>query len=347
MVEAIVYTYARQGYRYSPINILDRPMNEVWIDPWCAYLSNLGVSLNLGVQATQFQYANGQVTGVQAMANGSPRTIQADWYVLAVPSEKVTGLLPAAMQAADKQFAGIAQLTQNWCNGIQLFLTQPAQIVGGLFGCLNSPWAITGISQAQFWPLNFAATYGDGVAQDVLSVLVANWDAPGVLYGLTAKQCTPEQIIQEVLAQMRNDSPHGNSALPDSIVHSWVIDPGITGLGTANPTDADQLFANSVGSWYMRPGTTTAVRNFFLAGDYVHALNLDLASMEAANESGRHAANAIVVASGASAVPATIYTRYASPLLIPQFTVDATQFALCLPNTFDVIDPYYPTKCGV
>jgi len=341
-VEAIIYTYARQGYRYPVLNVLNRPTNEAWIDAWCGYLAGLGVSLNLGVQATQCEYANGQVVGVQANAGGTPLTIQADWYVLAVPSEKVNALLPPAMQAADSQFAGIAQLVQRWFAGIQFFLTQPGQINNGPFACLRSPWSIGGLTEGQFWPLNFAATYGNGEVRDVLSVDVADWTTPGMLYGLPANQCTPQQIIQEVLAQMRNDLPHGANVLPDSVIQSWVIDPDLTGLGTANPVNPDPLFINTVGSWPLRPGTTTAIRNFFLAGDYVHALGLDLASMEAANESGRHAANAILSASGSSASPATIYTRYASPLLMPQFTLDAAQFAACLPNTFDVVDPYFP-----
>lgn len=344
--EAFFYDVARQGYRYAAINILDRPTNEVWIDAWCQYLAKLGVSLNLGVQATQFQYANGQVTGVQANAAGIPLTIQADWYVLAVPSEKVAALIPLAMQEVDGQFERIAQLAQRWMTGVQFFLKQPAQINPGHFGCFNSPWAITGISQAQFWPLDFAATYGDGVAQDVLSLDVSDWNTPGVLYGLPANQCTPEQIAQELLAQLRNDLPNGHSVLPDSMIHSWVIDPGVTGLGTTNAANADPLFINSVGSWFLRPGTTTAIPNFFLAGDYVQATGTEAASMEAANESGRRAANAILAASGSSATPATIHARYTSPLLIPQMTLDAAQFAACLPNTFDLLDPYYP-NCHV
>ena len=221
-LEAIFYTLARQGYRYPVASIADRPTNEAWIDAWCQYLTGLGVSLNLGVQATQCQYANGQVTGVQATAGGSPFTIQADWYVMAVPSERVNALLPATMQAADSQFAGIAQLAQRWMTGMQFFLTQPGQINDGHFACLRSPWAISALTQAQFWPLNFAATYGDGTVQDVLSVIVSDWTTPGVLYGLPANQCTPEQVVQEVLAQLRYDVPNGNSVLPDSIIHSWV-----------------------------------------------------------------------------------------------------------------------------
>lgn len=335
--EATVYAFGKQGYTYPLVNILNRPTNEVWIDAWCSYLSGLGVALNLGVQATQVQYANGSVTGVNAAVNGSPMPIQADWYVLAVPSEKVGALIPAAMQAADPRFAGIGKLLQRWMTGVQYFLTQPAQINPGHVACVNTPWAVTCISQAQFWPVSFANTYGDGSVQDVLSVDVSDWTTPGILYGLPASQCTPAQVAAEVLAQLQSALPNGSSVLPQSIVKSWVIDPGVSGLGTSSPVNQDPLFINTAGSWNLRPDTAaSATPNFFLAGDYVHATGFDLACMETANESGRRAANAIIAASGVNATPATLYSRYASPLLIPQFALDDQLYRLGQPNIFDV-----------
>ena len=47
----------------------------------------------------------------------------------------------------------------------------------------------------------------------------------------------------------------------------------------------------------------TEVPNLFLAGDYVQT-NIDLATMEGANESGRAAVNALLEASGSKAGPA-------------------------------------------
>ena len=128
-LEALFYADAGQGYRHAGSTVFDLSANEGWIETWCKYLADLGVSLKLAVQATQFQYANGRVTGVLAHAEGHPRTIQADWYVLAVPSEKVAALIPVAMQEADRQFANIAQqLVHHRTGGAQFFLTHAAQI---------------------------------------------------------------------------------------------------------------------------------------------------------------------------------------------------------------------------
>jgi hypothetical protein len=62
-------------------------------------------------------------------------------------------------------------------------------------------------------------------------------------------------------------------------------------------TNAEPLLINKSGSWTRRPETTTALPNLFLAGDYVRT-HTNLACMEAANESGRRAANAILTAEG-------------------------------------------------
>jgi hypothetical protein len=226
--------------------------------------------------------------------------------------------------------------------GIQFFLLQPAAINPGHILFINTPWALTGITQGQFWPLKFPMTYGDGAVQDILSVDISEWEVPGILYGLTSKQCTPDQIAAEVLAQIRSALDNGNTVLPDSMIHSWVIDPDVSGLGTANPTNNYPLFINTKGSWALRPDTATNIPNFFLAGDYVHAYGFDLACMETANEGGRRAANAILSASNSSATPATVYLRYQEPLLLAQWAADDLLFAACRPNEFDLIDPYVP-----
>lgn len=310
VLEAFFHADARQGYADGAI---DAPS----IDAWCQHLAGLGVSLNPGVQAAQFQYANGQVTGLLVHVDGHTHTIHTHWYVVALPAAKVAALMPAAMLEAGRQFAHIAKLTYQRSVGVQFLLAQAARIHQGCFACLHSPWAVTGILQS----------HSLGTVQKVLSLKVSDLTTPGMLYGLPAHQCTREQIAQEALAQLRHDLPNGHSVLPDSAIQSWTI-----------AVDADPQLIDTVGSWPLRPETSTAIPNVFLAGDYVRAAN--------ANESGRRAANAIVAASGSSANPATIYPRYTSPLLTPHLMADAVQFAAGRPHRFDRLDPYYP-NCHV
>jgi hypothetical protein len=332
-LEAYFYTAARQGYRYDASRA-----EEGSIETRLRYLADLGVALNLGVEAVRFDYANGQVTGVWVRANGQPRHIKADWYVLAVPSANALALLPAAMQEADGRFAGIAQLAQGWVAGAQFVLAQDAQIPAGPFACLHSPWALRGHLPRQS---DLLASRGGG---GTLALEVSDWTAPGVLYGQPAHHCTPEQIAQELLAQLRNDLPHGYGVLTDRMIDAWSIDSDVTGLGTPQARHAHPSFLRTAGSWRLRPETSTAIPNFFLAGDYVRTSGADFASVPMASESGRRAANALLAASGSSAAPAKIAPRYTSPLLKPQLAADAARFAAGWPNAFDLLDPYYPPR---
>ena len=92
---------------------------------------------------------------------------------------------------------------------------------------------------------------------------------------------------------------------------------------------------NTAGSWNNRPESETKIPNLFLAGDYVRT-NIDLATMEGANESGRKAANAILEKSGSKATPATLYTLWTNPALAPLQKADALLYKAGLRNALDI-----------
>jgi len=48
---------------------------------------------------------------------------------------------------------------------------------------VDSPWALTSVSQKQFWTGIDLTQYGDGRVEGILSVDISNWDEPGVLFG--------------------------------------------------------------------------------------------------------------------------------------------------------------------
>jgi uncharacterized protein with NAD-binding domain and iron-sulfur cluster len=91
------------------------------------------------------------------------------------------------------------------------------------------------------------------------------------------------------------------------------------------------LLINTVNSWSLRPEAKTAIPNLFLAGDYVRT-DIDLATMEGANESGRAASNAILEASGSNAERVTMYKLYDPPEFEAVKKVDALRFRSGQPN---------------
>ncbi|MGW5202084.1 hydroxysqualene dehydroxylase [Streptomyces spiralis] len=319
--------------------VLNAPTSEAWIDPWSAHLRSLGVRFELGTQVREVLYAGGRVTGVRVSArDGSDeRTVTADHYVCAMPVEHARRTWGTALRAADPQLARCDALQTDWMTGVQFYLGTPTPVVHGHINCLDSPWSVTAIGQAQFWDVrNFSNDYGDGRAHDCLSAIVSEWDRPGILYGRTARECTREEIVEECWAQLKdalNDS--GKTTLTDSDRLGWFMDPAVTGLGGPDPQNREPLLIHPTGTLYNRPSAKTAVPNLFLAGDYVRT-DVDLATMEGANESARRAVNALLDQDGSNAERCRIWELYRPQELEPLKRVDEVRYRLGLPNTFDL-----------
>ncbi|MFF3979519.1 FAD-dependent oxidoreductase [Streptomyces sp. NPDC001828] len=338
LLEAFVFNALGRGADGPLDRILNGPTNEAWIDPWVTQLRSLEVEFKVGWTVREVTYAGGRVTGVQVEdESGVVRTVTADHYVSALPVEHARPTWSAAMRAADPQLARCDLLRTDWMTGIQFYLTERPDIVHGHLDCIDSPWSLTAIAQAEHWPQRpFAADYGDGSVADCLSVDISEWDKPGILYGKTAKQCTREEVAREVWAQLKaalNDT--GKTVLSDSRLHSWFLDPGVSGLGTPDPRNEDELLIHPTGTFHNRPSAATKIPNFFLAGDYV-AVPIDLATMEGANTSGRLAANALLDRVGSTARRCTVTPLYSAPELDFLKNSDRLRYRLGLPNVFDL-----------
>lgn len=301
------------------------------------YLRSRGVRFVVGRSVTGLDVKGGRIVSARSRdARGRRHRIDADWFVSAMPAERARRLWDAPVLAVDPALKGMDDLFVDWMAGIQFFMNEKVDLVRGHISFIDAPWALTGLTQGQFWGArNFARDYGDGGAVDCLSVDISNWDAKGVLYGKTAKECTPGQIAKEVWAQIMM---HGTAAkvLREDMVRSWFLDPGIVfDRRQGRNRNVTPLLVNTVGTWDKRPTARTAFGNLFLAGDYVQT-NIDLATMEGANESARAAVNALLDASGSSATPAKLYKLYRAPGLEPAKALDAQLYKAGLPNVLDV-----------
>ncbi|MEU7183920.1 MULTISPECIES: hydroxysqualene dehydroxylase [Streptomyces] len=319
--------------------VLNAPTSEAWIGPWETHLRSRGVEFVLGTEVREVVYGGGRVTGVRVAArDGSRRrTVTADHYVCALPVEHARATWGPALRAADPQLGRCDALKTDWMTGVMFYLRTPTPVVRGHINCLDSPWAVTGIGQAQFWDgRDFARDYGDGQARECLSTIISEWDKPGILYGKTARECTKDEIVAELWAQLKdglNDS--GKTTLRDEDRLGWFMDPAVTGLGGPAPQNREQLLIHPTETLYHRPSAKTAVPNFFLAGDYVRT-DVDLATMEGANESARRAVNALLDADNSGSERCHIWELYRPPEMEPLKRVDEVRYRLGLPNTFDL-----------
>jgi uncharacterized protein with NAD-binding domain and iron-sulfur cluster len=318
----LVFDLARAGGRAD--RVLDAPTNEAWIDPWVAHLRAQGVDLRLETPVEGLLVEGGRVAGITTPAG----TVTADHYVAALPVEAMRLLAGPELRRLDPLFAGLDRLVTRWMNGVLFYLDADAPIVNGHAIYIDSEWALTSISQAQFWRGVDLAGYGDGAVRGILSVDVSDWQSPGRRTGKVAARCTREEIREEVWGQLGdhlNDGPE--PVLDDARVRAWFLDPAIEFPNPSGAANLEPLLINTAGSWADRPEVTTAIPNLLLAADYVRT-NTDLATMEGANEAARTAVNAILDRTGSRAQRCAVWRLREPAVLAPARVRDRARWQL-------------------
>lgn len=343
--EATVLSWTGRGN--EPGGFIDRvlngPTNEKWLDPWVAHLRSLGVKFNVGWKVDALTMQSGRVAAATATdANGVRQTIGADWFICSMPSERAAVLLDnPAVLSADPGLASVKRIRQDWMNGLVFYLRNELPITNGHVNYVDSPFAVTSISQKQFWNVDLRG-YGDGTVRESLSTIVSDWFTPGVLYRKAAKDCTPQEIVTEVWTQMKrhlNDT--GPAMLTDDMLHSWFLDPAILAPGTPGVANDEPLLIQHPNGWKERPNSVTRIPNLFLAGDWVRT-NINVTTMEGANEGGRQAANGLLDAAGSTAPRCSLKN-----LLVPaEFKlakdIDRARYRWRLPNQYDLFETAWP-----
>jgi 15-cis-phytoene desaturase len=300
----LILDYADSGVNND--RTMGGPTSEMWFDPWIAHLQSLGVTLHSGVPIDSLEMSGNQISGVK-LTTGAVAT--ADYYVLAVPLDAVPSMITPQMASFDPVLHRLRNAPINdlvsWMVGIQYFLYEDVPLVRGHTFYPDSPWALTTISQPQFWrDLGlFRKTYGSGEVGGLISVDISDWDTPGTFIPKTAKQCTPDEIAKEVWEQLKaalNGRDPGEDVLRDELLHSYHLDDDLDYSVGVPPRNTSRLLVHPPGSWELRPEAGTAIGNLVLASDYVRT-HTDLASMEGANEAARRAVNVILARSMSTA----------------------------------------------
>ncbi len=301
--------------------ILCGPTNDVWLHPWLDYLKSKGVKYYFDSEAEILDTENGLISGAWITQNGTEKQkFTADYYLCALPIERAAKLMLSnpEIYKLDTCLDDIAELANDvaWMNGIQFYLYNDVSINKGHIILADSPWALTAISQVQFWKDFDIQQYGTGDVKGIISVDVSNWDIAGLLYNKAAKDCTQKEVIAEAWEQMkRSFNINGQVVLEDSNLKCVNIDCDIIfkedvldahtpspneknnqpvkfGLNTFDENE-EPLLVNEVDTWVLRRESYTNIPNLFLASDYIKT-NTDLATMEGANEAARRAVNNII-----------------------------------------------------
>jgi uncharacterized protein with NAD-binding domain and iron-sulfur cluster len=326
--------------------VLNGPTNDVWIDPWVAYLKSRGVVHVQGVEVTGLECSDNRITGVTLHDRDTSlaRTLTADYYIAALPVEVMQRLVGAPLAAADPTLANLGALKTSWMNGVQLYLGTDIPLLPGHAVYLDSPWALTSVSQQQFWPENIGRHFGDGRVHGIISIDVSNWDQPGILYDRAARHCSRDEAIEEIIAQLQQhlNLPGLPPVLDRANVLDWNIDKDIhpkpcqgkDGDHTVDCINREPLLINTAGSWQYRPDADPRIENLFLASDYVRTFT-QLACMEGANEAARRAVNALLEQSNSPAAPCKLWPLEEPAIFTPLKALDHLAYAVGLPNPLD------------
>jgi hypothetical protein len=211
--------------------------------------------------------------------------------------------------------------------GVQFYFAEDLFWIDGHVYYPNTGWGLTSISQVRFWQAKVDWQYG---YRGVLSVIIGDWnrvdDDPNepktawdaVHQGGLAELAwrTWRQVKAAITVKRRNDARDGDDGrsgrfarrtptgdIPEPVL--WHVDTDFAGFVGRWPkkhhleSEYVPLFISPPGQFASRPGSVdpdrgyTVEHGFVLAGHHMQTFTR-LPCMESANESARHAVNAII-----------------------------------------------------
>jgi hypothetical protein len=239
--------------------LLGRPID---MDPARAQdIPSMGVvGVCPGVRLEGFEFDGLQVTGLRVSGTAGPlkragavqveakegaphgqstAVVQADYYLVAVPLEVIHGILNARtadgkgllhqpMLDFDVSLSRLASFELKKAVapmlGIQLYLIDDVPMCHGHVFYPESPWALTSVSQAQFWRMQLPGGLSSYVADPrarypiggIVSAIISDWETPARdrifrgpdgkptrIAGKAAKDCTEAEVKREVWLQLK------------------------------------------------------------------------------------------------------------------------------------------------
>ena len=313
---------------------LNGPTTVSWFEPWRTYLKKQmqPVKFQLGT-LTDFRFDREQcaILPVAELSSGPLETLPGDLFVIAASLPAMLrapdggpGLAHrfmtvyeanrAEMKPEDAEVGDFDKLARwaaqipDWnepenmpdnplqhLTGIQFFFAVNVLEKEGHTLYMDAPWRMSSISQATFW---HTPRLGTRNYRGILSVDIGNVLVKGS-QGTPKKsfwESTRDEIARDVWAQVKATFGE-NDRTPEPVIYH--LDENITvdektDIPIRNETP---YLVNRPGDWQRRPGDPGKYKvqsgRWALAGTYMRTYTR-LTTMEAANESGRHAVNGIL-----------------------------------------------------
>jgi hypothetical protein len=300
--------------------ILNGPTSLAWFAHWRRYLESQGVIFRRG-KLVRFEKVGDTVFPCVKIPDKDPagapdphrgasnRVIVRDYYVLALSIEAARELVDRDPDLCAPDFVAIRKMVLGdpeeakprgalqHLSGIQYFLPAEMKFYPGHTIFADAEWGLSAVFQPQFWYRKRG--WWDGY-RGILSVGIGNWYTESAGDGgKTAWSSTAEEIANEVWRQIVRTTDRPENRPTPTLFH---LDRGIEFENDRPKRNKSRILINTPGLFRQRPGGREAndrIRyhlqydSVVLAGTYMQTY-MRLTTMEAANESARHAVNAIL-----------------------------------------------------
>lgn len=279
--------------------LLRGPSSEFWFDRWERHLQAAGVKFFYRQTLDQLEFEGSSIT-LARLASG--REVRADFYVLATNPFAAAQIL-ARTPALERQeplchFNPLIQDGPHTQVSFRIAFSEPIVFPRPRTGVVlvDSEFNITLFAEEQVWRKE--VELGDQV-RSLWTGTTCTGTVPGRIHKLPVIQCSKEQYIEEVKAQIFAcesldalvRAANSGRGLADFAIerievwHEWDF--------SGEKVQARwPKWVTTTNTQPHVPGQVTALTNLFLAGAHTRT-TMDLWSVEAAVESGRLAARAI------------------------------------------------------
>lgn len=307
-----------------PDGTLNAPTSIAWFDPWRRYLENQGVLFRRGELKGFYQPVDGPIWPIvflyESDADKPVKTVLTrDYYVLAVGPKDLQDVVPDGLFVGEDFYRvrhfNLGDPTKattggalEHMSGIQYYFENDFSVLAGHFLFPETAYRLSAIFQPQFWMQKRGWWSG---YRGVLSVDISNWHKPH--NGVIGWECTKPELAANVLQQVRQGfgllsevkGQNSQAQAPANLLRGLVlptplyfhIDDDIQFGRSGKPSlNRSPFLMTRPGEYRKRPGKPGdygLYDGYVIAGVFMQT-HMRLTTMEAANESGRHAANAIL-----------------------------------------------------
>ena len=315
--------------------VTTKPTSEAIFYPWKKHLEKNNVQINLNNSLVSVNIKNNQIYDVVVYDSKNEKylTVKADHYVFNLPVQVLDNIIDNTPKLYQGDFKNIKKLKNNCLHhqlSFQVFFNQEINFGDhNAYLITDSPWDLIVLAYDKIYVTEIC---DDINAKGAWSVAVCTSYIPGIVFNKPFDNCTYEEIIIELWAQIRNSNKlldivknNNNFQLSDDLVIKWSKIWKTWSFSNGSWGTTEPKFTNNARSWKIRPSFKTHIKNLYLSTAYIKE-TIDIFSMEAANIAGKHVANAI----NSDIMKPTIRDR---PILFSTFRMlDDIFYNLNLPN---------------